>query len=68
MPDEPAELRWQPRASEDVTLRIPSDTLDALREVAERRDMSVEALMKLYVGTSLHRDLERAFETPSPDP
>jgi hypothetical protein len=68
MPDEPTELRWRPRVTEDVTLRIPSDTLDALREVAEGGDMSVEALMKLYIGTGLRRDLERAFATQIPDP
>ena len=68
LPDEPTELRLRPRVTEDVTLSIPVDTLDALREVAEKRDMSVEALMKLHIGTGLRRDLERPFAAPSPDP
>ena len=67
MPDEPTELRLRPRVTEDVTLRIPSDTLDALREVAEKRDTSVKALMTLYIGMGLRQDLERAFATRSPD-
>lgn len=64
---EEAELHLHPRAGENVKLPVPTDTLDALREVAEKRDMSVEALMKLYIGTGLRRDLERTFETHSSD-
>lgn len=60
-PDEPVELRLRPRAAEDVTLSIPADTLAAIREVAGTRDMTVEALMKLYIGSGLRQDASRLF-------
>ena len=60
-PDEPTELRLRARAAEDVTLSIPADTLAAIREVAGTRDMTVEALMKLYIGSGLRQDASRLF-------
>jgi hypothetical protein len=54
-------LRLRPRAAEDVTLSIPADTLAAIREVAGTRDMTVEALMKLYIGSGLRQDTSRLF-------
>ncbi|MET0399814.1 MAG: hypothetical protein ABW277_23705 [Longimicrobiaceae bacterium] len=59
--DEPTELRLRPRAAEDVTLSIAVDTLAAIGEVAGTRDMTVEALMKLYIGTGLRQDASRLF-------
>ena len=59
--DEPTELRLRPRTAEDVTLSIPVDTLAAIREVAGTRDMTVEALMKLYIGSGLRQDASRLF-------
>jgi len=60
-PDEPTELQLRPRATEPVTLAIPSDTLATLRQVAATRDMSPEALMKLYIGQGLRQDAARLF-------
>ncbi|MDQ3010354.1 MAG: hypothetical protein M3X11_06590 [Acidobacteriota bacterium] len=61
MTDEGFELRLRPRPADDVTIRIPQDTLASLRKVAESRDMAVEALVKLYVGQGLRNDLARQF-------
>jgi hypothetical protein len=55
-PEEITLLRVHPRPSEPVTLSIPPDTLGMIREVAETRDMSPEALMKLYIGHGLRQD------------
>lgn len=50
-------LRFRPRPSTTVTLPIPNDTLAALEKVAAGRDMSVEALLKFYIGQGLRQDL-----------
>jgi len=42
-------------------LNVPVETLHELERVAAGRDMSVEALMKLYVGQGLRQDLAQRF-------
>ena len=54
------DLRLRPRETTTVSLAIPSDTLVVLREVALRRDMSPEALMRLYIGQGLREDEARS--------
>ena len=49
------------RASEVVSLRIPVDTLRSLERTAASRDMSVDALLKFYIGQCLRQDLDRLF-------
>ena len=51
----------RPRPSEEVTLSIPSDTLELVRRVAVTRDMSPEALLKFYIGQGLRQDAARLF-------
>ncbi|MFN7946293.1 MAG: hypothetical protein U0Z53_13155 [Blastocatellia bacterium] len=58
-PDEEFELRLRPRPKTAVTLQVPDDVLASLERVASGRDMSVEALMKLYIGQGLRQDLSR---------
>lgn len=58
---EEIQLHIQPRAAETVSIKIPTDTLQSLKKVAARRDMSVEALIKFYVGQSLRQDLAKLF-------
>ncbi len=55
------EMRYHPRQTEEVPLPIPVDTLQALRTVAERRQMSVQGLLKLYIGHGLRQDLSALF-------
>ncbi|HWQ32526.1 MAG TPA: hypothetical protein VNQ79_06565 [Blastocatellia bacterium] len=58
-PDEEFELHLRPRPKTAVTLQVPDDVLASLERVASGRDMSVEALMKLYIGQGLRQDLSR---------
>jgi hypothetical protein len=60
-PDEEIKLTVRSRNSETVTIVIPSDTLESLQKIAASRDMSVEALIKFYVGQGLRLDLARHF-------
>jgi hypothetical protein len=57
----PTELNLRLRPSKLVTLTVPTDTFTALEEVATTRDMSVEALMKLYIGQGLRHDIAQRF-------
>ncbi|MFH1908123.1 MAG: hypothetical protein ABIL11_12210 [Chloroflexota bacterium] len=50
-------LRLRPRQSKPITIHIPADTLAMLEKIATGRDMSVEALLKLYVGQSMRQEL-----------
>jgi hypothetical protein len=61
MSDEAYELKVKPRATQSVTINIPSDALEALQRVADGRDMSVAALMKLYIGQGLRQELAKRF-------
>ena len=60
-PEFPTELHLRPRPTTTVTLNVPSDTFATLQEVASNRDMSVEALMKLYIGQGLRHDVAQRF-------
>ena len=59
--DFPTELHIRPRPSTAVTLNVPTETFTTLQEVAINRDMSVEALMKLYIGQGLRHDIAQRF-------
>jgi len=63
--DEITILRVYPRPCEEVTVRIPVDTMVAVRKIAEARDMSPEALFRFYIGPGLRVDAER-FQIPLP--
>jgi len=56
-PDETLEFKVNVRSSEVVTITIPSDTLADLRAIAGKKDMSLEGLIKFYVGQGLRADL-----------
>lgn len=58
---EELKLKLNPRAKELVTLDVPKDTLESLKKIAHSRDMSVEALIKFYVGQGLRQDLSNLF-------
>lgn len=54
-------LKLHQRPSQTVSLTIPTDTLASLEKVAASRDMSIEALLKLYVGHGMRQDLSKLF-------
>jgi hypothetical protein len=60
-------LRVRPREAEKISISIPKDTLESLQKVAARRDMSVEALLKFYVGKGLRQDLSQAIASSALD-
>jgi len=60
-PEKEIELCFHPRTTETVSIRIPKDTLDSLNKVADSRDMSLHALLKLYIGQGLRQDLTNLF-------
>ncbi len=60
-PDEEFTLHIHPRAKETVSLEIPTDTLDTIKKVAASRDMSYQALLKLYIGQGLRQDVTKLF-------
>ncbi len=50
------------RASTRVDVSIPDDVLATLHDVAAHRDMSLEALLRLYIGSGLRGDLARFYQ------
>ena len=58
---EELKLQLRPRVTEVVSLNIPTDTLASLKEVAASKDMSVEALLKFYIGQGLRQDIAKLF-------
>ena len=60
-PEEELTLKLRPRTKESISLDIPIDTVESLKKVAANRDMSVEALLKFYIGQGLREDLAKLF-------
>ena len=54
-------VQIRPRPTETVTIEIPKNTIEALKKVALKRDMSYQALLKFYIGQGLRQDLTRLF-------
>ena len=59
--EEEIKLQLRPRTAGIVSLNIPIDTLASLEKIAANRDMSVEALLKFYIGQGLREDLAKVF-------
>ena len=59
--EEEIKLQLRPRTAELVSLNIPTDTLASLEKIAANRDMSVQALLKFYIGQGLREDLAKVF-------
>ncbi|HEX9940185.1 MAG TPA: hypothetical protein VGB15_23830 [Longimicrobium sp.] len=53
--------RLRPRSSEEVAISIPLKALNVVRDIAAERDMSVEALLRFYIGQGLREDVSRRF-------
>jgi transcriptional regulator of met regulon len=61
-------LQLRSRITEKVSISIPIDTLESLTKIATIRDMSVEDLLKFYIGQGLRADLTKAFSERVLDP
>ncbi len=55
------ELNIRPRETEPVLVKIPKDTLASLKKIAASREMSLDALLKLYIGQGLRQDISQNF-------
>jgi hypothetical protein len=51
------EVTWRPRDTTLVPMNLPKTVMASLEQVAQSRDMSIDALLKLYIGRSLRQDL-----------
>ena len=51
----------RPRPSRSVEIVMPTDVIDTLNELAEARDMPFEALVRLYVGQGIRRDVSKRW-------
>ncbi len=60
-PEFPPELKLRPRPSTTIPMKVPTDTYESLERIAAARDMSVDTLMKLYIGQGLRQDLAQRF-------
>ncbi len=60
-PKEDYELKIKPRPSEIVSIKIPLDTLANLKIIAQNRNMSLESLIKFYIGKNLREDISQEF-------
>lgn len=59
--EEGFELEFRERPSKELKLMLPFDVISSLERVAETRDMSLDALIKMYLGQSLRQDLSKLF-------
>jgi hypothetical protein len=59
--EEDIKLQIKPRATEAVLLQIPVDAMRSLEDVAASRDMSIDALLKFYIGHGLREDKAKLF-------
>ena len=58
---EELKARSKPRPGKQVEVRMPLDAWESLEKAAAHRDMSPEALMRLYIGQGLRQDLSQMF-------
>jgi hypothetical protein len=54
---EQVEIRWRKPESESVAIDLPKTAIASLEKVAQNKDMSVNALLKFYIGRGLRQDL-----------
>lgn len=45
--------------TEEVSIGVPKETLEALEKVAKKKDLPLKALLKFYVGQGLRNDLSQ---------
>jgi hypothetical protein len=57
MTEEGFELKFYPRETEEVTISIPKLTLEALENVAKRKDLPLKALLKFFISQGLRQEL-----------
>ena len=66
-PKEKLALKLKTRPSEKVSISIPKDTLKSLEHIAKSKEMSLEALLKFYIGQGLRQELTKQFSDNFPE-
>ena len=61
MTEEGFPLQLRPRKAATIPIPIPVEALASLEKVAASRDMSPEALLRLYIGQGLRQDLSKLY-------
>ena len=51
------ELKFYERESAEITLDIPKDVFATLQEIADKKEMSVESVLKFFIGQGLRKEL-----------
>ncbi|MCY7347140.1 MAG: hypothetical protein LH614_13075 [Pyrinomonadaceae bacterium] len=49
-------LTFRERESVEVKLNIPKDVLEHLQEIANKKDISVESVLKFFIGQGLRKE------------
>jgi len=57
MTEEGFELKPYPEEKEEITISIPKLTFEALKKIAERKDLPLKAVIKFYIGQGMQQDL-----------
>ncbi len=52
------ELKFYERESVEVMLDIPKDVLETLQNIANKKDMSVESVLKFFISQGLRKELD----------
>lgn len=50
-------LKFYERESVDVKLNIPKDVIETLKKIAEKKDLSIESVLKFFIGQGLRKEL-----------
>ena len=45
--------------TQEISIGIPPETLEALEKVAKQKDLPLKALLKFYIGQGLRQDLSQ---------
>lgn len=54
-------LRFYDEETAEVSLKIPSETMKVMEKVAKSRSLSVESLLRMFIGRGLRIELAEKF-------
>ena len=50
-------MKFYPRKTKEITLELSADTLEVIEKKAKERNLSLNSLLKFYIGQGLRQDL-----------
>ena len=54
--------RAYPRKAETLSVLVPENVMKSLKKIADRRGTTIDALVRLYIGQCLRKDLSDLFK------